>query len=227
MRIVTAIALSVTAGTAAAAVNASLFAGGDAGFNALTANGVLEQAVVESRIGNAQSEAGIWEVGLWRFGAVGTPIDSAGRSISPSDSNEFTLSYDGATTLSFSIGGATVASSEIGGTFTDIFIRVRSAGDNSLSSIGRLAFDGTLLTPAFGVAATGNGTVNYLRITNGGEAFGAFTLTGLQQLSWTGTRPNNSALAAQFKFTNVVVPAPAAGVTLAVAGIVAGRRRRG
>ncbi|MEM9559897.1 MAG: choice-of-anchor W domain-containing protein [Planctomycetota bacterium] len=210
---------------AQAQITSELFAGGDAGFNALTDNGALEQAVVESRVGDGGTNQ-TWELGLWRFGAVGTPLDEANRTISSGSSGLWEISYDGASTLSFTIDGVTVSSDSIGGSFSDIFIRVRAA-DASVSSIGRVRFDGDLLDP-FEVRAEGTGgdsDVQYLRIGNSGDAFGAFTLQGTQALIWTGDMPRNSALAAQFKFTNVI-PSPGAAFLLGAAGLAATRRRR-
>lgn len=221
-KVVNAVVLLAFAGVAAAQPVTSLFPGGDAGFNNLTLGGTLEQAVVESRIGNGAT-SGTWEVGLWRLGAVGTPLDQAGRNIASDDADGFSLSYDGATGMSFTIAGATVQTNDIGGPFTDIFIRVRST-ENSSSIIDGLQFDGSPLSIA-GVSVSGNVPAGYLRISNGNTPFGAFELTGTQELSWTGTRPNNSALAAQFKMTNVI-PAPgSAAIAFLGLGLTARRRR--
>ncbi|MEM7629045.1 MAG: choice-of-anchor W domain-containing protein [Planctomycetota bacterium] len=207
-----------------AQITSELFAGGDAGFNALTDNGALEQAVVESRVGDGGTNQ-TWELGLWRFGAVGTPLDEANRTIDPASASFWTIEYDGASTLSFSIDGVTVSSDNIGGSFTDIFIRVRAA-EESVSSIIRFEINGSR-PPLSSVSAEGVGgsDVQYLRIRNDGDTFGAFTMTGLQRLDWTGDMPRNSALAAQFKFTNVI-PSPGAAFLLGAAGLAATRRRR-
>lgn len=221
MKIGIAVALFVAAGTAAAQTVA-LFPGGDVGFNDLTLGGTLEQAVVESRIGNG-STTGTWEVGLWRLGAVGTPLDQAQRNIASDSASAFSLNYDGATGLSFTIGGQTVESDDIGGPFTDIFIRVRSTA-NSSAIISGLQLDGGSLSIS-GITVSGAVPASYLRISNGSTPFGAFELTGLQDFVWTGDRPNNSALAAQFKLTNVI-PAPGT-LALALSGLgFASRRRR-
>ncbi|MEM7754271.1 MAG: choice-of-anchor W domain-containing protein [Planctomycetota bacterium] len=219
----TRIALIVVAASsvALAAPTTSLYNDGDAGFNDLTLGGTLEQAVVESRIGNANPEAGIWEVGLWRFGAVGTPMDADGRGIDNGEVASFTLDYDGGTGLSFAIDGATVADANIGGTFTDIFIRLRGVA-NGTATLQNLALDGSALSVSTIDATNG---VSYLRIQNVGSDFGAFSLTGEQVFDWTGTRPNNSALAVQFKLTNVI-PTPGVGAVLGLAGLAATRRRR-
>lgn len=220
-RFATLAAIAALAPTALADVSTTTFGGGDLGFNELTNNGSLEQAVIESRIGNANPEAGIWEVGLWRFGAVGSPLDQAGRSIANGEVASFSISYDGANSLSMSIGDAEVSSSDIGGTFTDIFIRVRGTATSTVELSG-LTLGGDLLDVS---SITGHDGVSYLRISNGGAAFGAFTLVGNQSFSWDGARPNNSALAAQFKFTNVI-PAPGAAALLGLGGLAAVRRRR-
>lgn len=63
----------------------------------------------------------------------------------------------------------------------------------------------------------------YLRISNT-NAFGAVSISGQMELSWTGQRPNGSGLAAQIKFSNI--PTPGAAAVLGLAGLVATRRRR-
>lgn len=198
----------------------SVLAGGDSEFLTLSDGGSLEQAVVESRVGGTNT----WELGLWRFGAVGTPLDQANRSIDAGgESSAFTLSYDGATTLTFTIDGAVVSSTEIGGTFTDIFIRVRSTND-STSAVRDLQLNGSSLS-IDSISSTGAIPAQYLRISNGLADFGAFNLTGTQDLLWTAGNPDDSALAAQFKLSNVI-PAPGAAAAFGVLGVAASRRRR-
>ena len=219
--IASAIAATITATTAAsAAITAAPFAGGDAGFNALTNNGALAAAAAETRIGNAQSEAGSWEVAIWEQGGGGTPEDQAGRAIANGVTVPFTLTYDGASTVTFTVDGAMTSWSGVASTFTDIFIRTRSVSNTSIT-LDNLLLDGTPIPTA---SSTGN-SVDYLRIQNMGMPFGAFTLTGDQTLGWTGSRPNNSALAAQLKLSNVI-PAPGALALAGSAGLATTRRRR-
>ncbi|MEN0020209.1 MAG: choice-of-anchor W domain-containing protein [Planctomycetota bacterium] len=216
-----AIAVGAVASFAVAQPTTTIFTGGDAGFNALTNNAALEQGVVETRIGNAAMN-GAWEVGLWRFGAVGTPLDQDDRSITNAVAVPFTLNYDGGTTVTFTIGGSTV-SDDIGpGGFTDIFIRARSRADTEVS-FSDLQLDGVDLDLT-SFASTGNVPAQYLRIENSGSSFGAFELTGSQTFSWTGNRPSQSQLAAQIKLTNVPTPG-AAAVAMLGFGMAARHRR--
>ncbi|MEM0983572.1 MAG: choice-of-anchor W domain-containing protein [Planctomycetota bacterium] len=213
-------AIVLTAPAALAQVEGVAF-GGDSDFLALTNNGGLEQAVIESRIGG-----GSWELAAWRFGAVGTPLDQAERTIGAGgETADFTLMYTAATnTVSFMIDGVSVGTNQVGGPFTDIFIRVRSTTD-ATSSVDDLFFNGVALAGIDNVGTTGAVPAEYLRITNGGANFGDFTLTGSQSLLFTGNRPTNSSLAAQFKFSNVI-PAPGAATAFGLAGLAATRRRR-
>lgn len=216
-----AIACAIAATTTASAgVTAAPFAGDDAAFNALTNNGGLEAAAAETRIGNAQAEAGIWEVAIWEQGGVGTPEDQAGRAIANGVAVPFTLTYDGASTVTFTVDGATTSWSGVTSNFTDIFIRTRAVSDTGIT-LSNLMLNGT---PLGSTSSIGN-NVDYLRIQNMGAPFTAFTLTGDQTMGWTSSRPNNSALAAQLKLTNVI-PAPASLALAGIAGIAVTRRRR-
>lgn len=213
-------AVVAMSGSAFGAVTAGVFAGGDAGFNALTENGSLERAVVESRIGNAAT-SGTWETAIWDQGASGTIQSQAQRNITNAVSESFVLTWDGVGLVSFEIGGTTVSWDAVPGGFTDIFIRAR-ATENSQASLTDLDLVGSgTFIPSL-IVSDG---VDYLRIENMGADFGAFTLTGVQEFSWEGTRPNNSALAFQFKLTNVI-PAPSALAGFGVLGLAALRRRR-
>ncbi|MEL6330066.1 MAG: choice-of-anchor W domain-containing protein [Planctomycetota bacterium] len=213
------LAVAALAG-ATLAQTTTVFPGGDQAFLNLTNGGTLESAVLESRIGNANPEPGVWEVGLWRFGAVGSPLDQDGRGITNGETATFDIQYDGAGSLSMTIDGASVLSTNITDPFTDIFIRLRGGSDSTVA-LTALQMNGSDLDVT-SISAT-NG-VEYLRISNNGADFGAFQLTGSQQFSWTGNRPNNSGLAAQFKFTNV--PAPGGVAAIALGGLAATRRRR-
>lgn len=203
------------------------FAGGDAGYDTLTGNGLLEQGAAEARIGN-RIDAGTWETALWRRNETG-PILAQGQLTWQSGlPAPFTLTYDGAAGLVYTVGGETISSTQLGGTFSDIFIRTRSA------TLGSVQLSGMVYTPTFGDAAvlpdlgsTGNGTINYLRLREGdGSTLPAFTVTGFQTLSWQANDPPiNSQVNALFLLTNIV-PGPSSLGVAAVTGVCVARRRR-
>lgn len=196
------------------------YAGGDAGFNLLSLNGSLERAVTEGRIGN-NAMSGTWEMAIWQQGGVGTPQTTAQKAWTNGADVGFTLAYDGVDTITYTIGGTSISWNNLAGPFTDIFIRTRSATDSSVS-LTDLDLDGFSIG---NLSSSGNGVVNYLRIQNNSANFGAFTLTGTQNFSWTGAQPSNSALAYQIKLTNVI-PEPATLALVAAGGLVLLRRRR-
>ncbi|RIK62675.1 MAG: hypothetical protein DCC65_17055 [Planctomycetota bacterium] len=209
-----------TAATASAAPTWQYYAGGDAGFLALSNNGALERAVTESRIGNNAAN-GTWELAVWQQGGVGTPVDTDQKSWTNGLDTAFSLQYDGVNSVTYTVGGTTVTWSGLGGGFTDIFIRTRSATDSTLTLSG-LDLDGLAIG---NLVSSGNGDVDYIRIRNMGMDFGAFTLTGTQNFAWAGAQPSNSALAYQIKLTNVI-PEPGTLSLLAVGGLGLLRRRR-
>jgi len=216
-------ALSLTGAVLAGNASWSYFAGGDVGFNALSNNGALERAVAEGRIGN-NGLSGTWERGIWQQGGVGSPQVEGQFVWGNGSPTEWEFNWDGVNTVTFIVGGQILSWNGVAGGFTDIFIRTRSAADSSLA-LTSLNFDGANgnIDPG-DLTSIGNGTVEYLRITNGGSQFGAFSLSGDANLSWSGVQPNNSALAFQVKFTNVI-PAPGAIALLGVAGVLSRRRR--
>lgn len=222
MRSITFCAAVAAAATVShAAISTSVLAGGDAEFLSLTDGGSLEQAVAEGRIGNGATN-GTWEMAIWDIGGSGTVQSQAQLAPVNGTAAPFTITYDGVSTLTYDVGGTSISWNNVAGPFTDIFVRTRSATDSTIL-LDDLAIDASPLSIDM-VSSTGNGDVNYLRIRNMGDDFGAFSLTGTHTFSWTGTRPNNSALAYQFKFSNVV-PTPGALAALALAAPVFRRRR--
>lgn len=216
----------VVSGTSLASATWSPFAGGDAGFSALTNNGSLERAVAEGRIGDNQT-GGTWEQAIWEFGAVGTPVATAGQpAFTSGTGRNWSVSWDGVQTVSYTFGGETLTFNNVAGGFSDIFLRVRGTASSTatLSDIN-LDFAGPktdlLIDP---VASPLAGGAAYIRIENVG-ALPAFTLSGVSTFEWSGTRPNNSALAYQIKLTNVV-PTPGAVAVAGLAGLAGLRRRR-
>ncbi len=219
--LIAASTVAAVAPYAAASLSVSTIAG-DAAFNTLTNNGTLEVAVTEGRIGNSPNASGTWEQAIWQQGGVGQPVAQVNHVWTNSAAYAFTIQYDGISTLSYATNGQTLTYSTLAGPFTDIFIRTRSGIDSSMS-VTNLSLTGHGALPS--VISTGNGDVDYLRISGGTTNFGAFTLTGSHTFTYGATAPSNSALAYQIKFTNVI-PSPAAACLLALAGLSASRRRR-
>lgn len=209
----------VLASTAVAAPTVSSFGGGDAAFLAISGNGALERAVTEARSGTP----GNWAGAIWSpQGGVGSPQATLNHTWSNGIATDFSVVYDGANQVTFTLAGKTISFSALAGSFTDIFVRVRSMSNATVSvSNLDLVGSGLAISP---LTVTGAG-VDYLRISNNGSAFGAFTLTGTQTMSWAGAQPGGSQIAAQLKFSNVI-PAPGALALVGMATIMVGRRRR-
>lgn len=195
---------------------------GDTGYSALTDNHLLEQGAVEGRIGN-RLDTGTWELGIWRRSNVGPFLNLSQLGWTNGVAAPFSIVYDGANTVTYTLGGVTISSDQLGGTFTDIFIRTRSANTGSIivqniNMTGQLAIGN--------ISSVGDGTINYLRVSNQGQNFGAFEITGSQVLTWqVNEPPQNSTVSAQFRFTNIV-PAPGPVAALATLGLFAARRKR-
>ncbi len=217
--------VSACAATAAVAQVSpwSPFTGGDAEFNALTDNAQRVQGAAETRIGS-RTDAGAWELGIWRSIPSGPFLSIGQLPRVNAQTLDFALTYDGDVSLSWRVGSRSVTTTQLGGRFTDIFIRVQSAGNGSIA-LSSLQFNGA--GPTAQLVASGAGTVNYLRLSNGSLPFGAFEIRGFETLSWVANDPPvNSAVNAQFRFTNII-PSPGACVVGCLAGAMALRRRRG
>ncbi|MCE2967531.1 MAG: choice-of-anchor W domain-containing protein [Phycisphaerales bacterium] len=216
---VAAVAAVSMVGSAMGATTVSPLAGGDAAFNALTNNGTLERAVVEARIGDSPA-GGTWEQAIWKLGAVGQPQTSGQFAWTSGVLVPFTFAFDGASTVTFSLGSSTQTWNAVEGSFTDIFVCVRSTSNSSIA-LTQMSVSG--LGAIADLTSSGAVPAAYLRISNT-NAFGAVSISGQMELSWTGQRPNGSGLAAQIKFSNI--PTPGAAAVLGLAGLVATRRRR-
>lgn len=195
----------------------------DAGYNALTSYGIYEQGTAEGRIGS-RTELGSWELALWRRVQAGPFLNLGQLNWGNGQAAPFRITYDGATSLSYTLGTTTINTNGLGGTFTDIFIRVSSARNSSVTLTG-MQFQAAGLIGS--LSATNEGDLQYLRISNSGVAFPAFTITGMQTLTWlTIDPPVNSQLNAQFRLANIV-PAPGSAALLSLSlAFVAQRRRR-
>ncbi len=207
------------ASAASATPTWSYFAGGDAGFNALSNNGSLERAVTEGRIGN-NAVNGTWEQGIWQQGAVNLQVQGQFAWTNGS-LTDWEIVYDGVSSITFTVGTQSISWGGMAGAFTDIFIRSRAATDSTMELVSL-----DLVGAGLGIGnlvSSGNGDVDYIRIENMGSNFGAFTLRGQSRMTWTGAAPTNSALAYQVKLTNVV-PEPAS-LALAIPSLLLTVRR--
>ncbi len=221
--IVAVLALAASASSVSASLSLTPYAGGDTAFNLISNNGALERAVTEGRTGTP----GNWQMAIWQQGGVGSPQTQAQFGLSNGAVQPFTITFDGASTITYTANNVPISWNAVAGSFTDIFIRVRSAADSTIA-LGNVFIDAgggnTLSVGNF--SSTGAVPADYLRVQNGGLPLPAFTITGTHQLSWTSVNPpNGSGLAYQFKFTNVV-PTPGAALVLGLGGLAAARRRR-
>jgi hypothetical protein len=198
----------------------------DTAFNQLIGSGQFtEKFVTSARIGNGalngDYEQGILNPNQSVNGATGQHQWTSGQA------KNFSLTYDG-TLLTYVLDGKTLRSTSFTGNASDIFFRTRAAANSSVL-LSNLTFTDMAGSFNIGNMTSGNGVstdIDYLRI---GKVKGAFTLTGSTTMSWSGTRPGNSALIAQFKVGNSVdVPEPATLGALAVVagGAIAARRKR-
>jgi len=215
-------ALVLSSGSAFAALSVSAFAGGDSAFLGLTNNGAMERAVTEGRTGTP----GNWQMGIWSQGGVGSPVTTGNFGLVNGTAQAFSISYDGVSTLSYTANGTIRSWNAMAGTFTDIFIRVRSAANSTVLLSGMSIVSGIENVNLGSLSSTGAVAADYLRVQNDGNAIGAFTISGNHTLSWSSANPpNGSNLAYQFKFTNTI-PTPGSLAIIGLGGLIAGRRRR-
>jgi hypothetical protein len=190
---------------------------GDPEYQALLANGQFAELFVsEGRIGNNATDASQHEVVISkdvnpRSGHHGQPVAEGDLSWGNGCGSAlpFSLTYDGAQVL-FSIGDIHLSTSAFLGSVNQLYLRAQAAGNAHTDSsvlLSSLAFNGTTFGLSLQADATTTDEVNYLIISGDvvGGAYTAltpFTLTGEARFTWTGTRPNNSALAFQIKAGN-------------------------
>jgi len=190
---------------------------GDPEYQALLANGQFAELFVsEGRIGNNATDASQHEVVISkdvnpRSGHYGQPVAEGDLSWGNGCGSAlpFSLTYDGAQVL-FIIGDIHLSTSAFSGSVNQLYLRARAAGNANTDSsvlLSNLAFNGTIFGLSLQAEATTADDVNYLIISGDvvGGAYTAltpFTLTGEARFTWTGTRPNNSALGFQIKAGN-------------------------
>jgi hypothetical protein len=199
----------------------------DMAFNQLISSGQFtEKFVTSARIGNGAMSGGDYEQAI--LNPNQSVNGSSGQhSWSSGAGKNFSLEYDG-TLLTYVLDGKTLTSTSFTGNASDIFFRTRATASSSVL-LSNLTFTDTAGSFNISNMTSGNGSstdIDYLRI---GKVKGAFKLTGTTTMSWTGARPGNSALIAQFKVGNSVdVPEPATlgALAMVAGGAIAARRKR-
>ena len=199
------------------------------------------KAVVESRIGNNNRESGVWESGIFNstYNAAGTQYTNTmntatqlGQQWTSGRAENFSLQYTGSE-LIYTIAGQTTRQAFTGG-LTDMLLRTRAAGGSSVTLSGLKLMDSLgNLKASYAQQGSGASTgaasdIDYLKVSGLKDGF---TLTGQTAFSWTGTPPNNSNLALQWKIGSAAestkVPEPASLLALGLVGtaIAHGRKR--
>jgi hypothetical protein len=212
-----------SAATASAVTFMPLTGYTDAQFEQEIADGLLKEPwAVESRIGNnslsGDQELQIFEPRPFNVVEQGQRVWGNGEAVN------FTLDFDGSL-LTYAVGTNILQTTEFGGgdTITDLFFRLRST-ENSSVSLTNLMLDGTAL-PNWDASG---GEINYFKASDFG---GAFSLTGTSTFSWTGERPRGSQLAYQIKAIvdegpEVPEPATLSLLSLGALGLLGAQLRR-
>lgn len=167
----------------------------DTEFRGLLDQGLFDELfVAESRIGNNSSTGGEREIGINQdVNLGGLPVAQGQRTWQNGGLVDFMLEYTG-NLVKYTVGGQLLSTNVFSGPVTDIFLRTRAA-NNSTMALSNLFFNGVAIDSllSFGSGAS---DIDYLQIS---KINTPFTLSGKSLMSWTGTRPNNSALAYQIK----------------------------
>jgi hypothetical protein len=200
----------------------------DTQFNQLITSGQFtEKFVTSSRAGNA-AVGGTYETGILNPLNNLNPVAQGDYKWVSGQSVAFSLEYDG-TTVKYKVGNQVLTSTAFTGNASDIMVRTRAADKTSML-LSNLSFTDTNGTMAMGnltsAGASGASDVDYLRLAG---VSGAFKITGTSMMTWSGARPTNSNLIAQFKVGNSpkAVPEPATmGALVLVAGSAIAARRK-
>ncbi|MBE9227914.1 PEP-CTERM sorting domain-containing protein [Phormidium sp. LEGE 05292] len=192
----------------------------DTEFNGLINQGLFDELfVAESRIGNNSNTGGTQEIGInndVKLGAL--PVVQGQRTWQNGGLVDFMLEYTGSL-VKYTVGNQLLSTNAFSGPVTDIFFRTRAAS-NSTMTLSNLLFNGVGIS-SLSSSGIGTSDIDYLQISN---ITAPFTLTGKSLMSWTGTRPNNSALAYQIKVGTTPqvesVPEPGTVGALLAAGVL-------
>lgn len=183
-----------------------------------------ETWVVQSRIGN-NALNGTQEVDILDADNNLLPVTQGNRIWGNGEAVNFKVEFDGSL-LKYTVGNQLLSSAQFGNKpIEDLFFRVRSTATSSMS-LTNLVVNGISIPDLIANAA---GTIQYLTVGDLGQSF---TITGTSTMSWTGTRPNNSALAYQIKAgvlekpQSVPEPASISLLSLGVLGTIGLRLRR-
>ncbi|BAZ37963.1 hypothetical protein NIES4101_38920 [Calothrix sp. NIES-4101] len=181
--------------------------------NLITTGKFTEVFVAQSRIGNNATN-GTQEIDLLNPKNNLLPVDQKQRVWGNGEAVDFILEYTGSL-VKYTVGNQVISSTIFSSPVTDIFLRTRAA-NNSKMELTNLFLNGQSLGNLVS-NGVGNSDIDYLQI---GKLPQSFTLTGTSIMSWTGTRPNNSALAYQIKVgtTPQAVPEPTTLAALFLAG---------
>jgi hypothetical protein len=193
--------------------------------------GFYENWSTEGRIGGAAT----YELGIntmvtrpnLSFGTATNQFDWVSGTV-----YDFTLQYAGdgpggiGGLVTWTVDGVTTTTTPPFGLTGDLWIRTRSATGSTLT-INNLNFNGVAAPGNPAASSSGNGLVDYMRIT-GADFTMPFTLTGQVVMTWGAggaPRPGGSALAFQIKATQPVpvsaVPEPST-IGLALTGGLCG-----
>lgn len=195
------------------------------GFTDTQFRGLLEQGlfdelfVAESRIGNNGGTGGEREIGINEdVNLGGLPVAQGQLTWGNGNLVDFILEYTGSV-VNYTVGGKLLTTNAFSGSVTDIFLRTRAA-DKSTMALSNLFFNGVGIGDLLSFGS-GSSDVDYLQIS---DITAPFTLTGKSLMSWTDTRPNNSALAYQIKVGTTPqaesVPEPGTVGALLAAGVL-------
>ncbi len=196
------------------------------------------KGVIESRIGNNNAEAGVWELGTYTstYNPDSTYTNALnagqqGHTWTKGVAQNFEMTYNGSS-LVYKIAGKTVTQSISG--VTDLLLRTRAGGAASSLNLTNMALFDNLGNSKATWAAQGSSTtsatadIDYLRIA---DLKPGFTLKGSATMDWIGTaRPSNSNLAFQWKVGTMPeprkhIPEPGTIGAMAIVGAMAVRKR--
>lgn len=196
------------------------FVDDEAANSMLSRQGDMDVAMAEARIGDASMD-GEWEHAIWPHGSVQPQVQGQ-FNWTNGTAVPFTIDFDATGTIEYTVGGESMKWAGINESFTDIFLRT-SATPGASIRITDLELVGSGLD-LDDMVSSGDGDIDFLRISNSGAGIRSFTLNGTQVLMWDGAAPADQSLNFQVVLTNVT-PEPASLGLLLPAILLLGRRR--